>query len=176
MTTSTDVHHDELHAGTPDRVRQIALPTTARALSTLARIDYADAFRVPAGAAGDRTGEQWARATLEDAPMAVRRQLRWGWLALGLKLGGAGGEGFVLGWEVRRSGPDFALLGAGSRVGMPAELLFKPEGDTLLFATLVRLRNPVVRAVWAAVAPWHRQVVPALLGRAARSAEHRRQP
>ena len=46
------------------QVRQVSLPAGSRALSTLARIDYADAFttRPGAGRARDRTGEQWARA------------------------------------------------------------------------------------------------------------------
>jgi hypothetical protein len=59
-------------------------------------IDDEDAFLVEIGPAHDRTSEQRARAILEDAPILVRHALRWGW--------------FVLGWEVRRSTPDVALL------------------------------------------------------------------
>jgi hypothetical protein len=54
-----------------------------------------------------------------------------------------------------------------SRVGMPAELLFKPEEGRLLFATLVRHENLATKAVWAAVEPRHRRIVPRLLGEAA---------
>jgi hypothetical protein len=53
---------------------------------------------------------------------------------------------------------------------MPAELLFEPRGDGLLFATFVHQGNPVVRAIWAAVEPVHVQVVPRVLGRVARRA------
>jgi hypothetical protein len=112
---------------------------------------------------------------LEDAPVTVRRKLRWGWFALGLKLGGALPDRLVLGWEIRRSAPDFVLLGTDSRVGMPAELLFKPQQDTLLFATFVRQQNPIARALWWGVEPRHRHVVPHLLRRAARSAIQRDQ-
>jgi hypothetical protein len=74
----------------------------------------------------------------------------------------------VLGWEVRRSTPEFALLGAGSRIGMPAELLFKRQPDTLLFATFVRQETPIARAVWARVEPVHRPIVRRILEQAAR--------
>jgi hypothetical protein len=130
-------------AGTGVAVSQIALPPAARALSTFSRIDYEDAFFVDADPGRDRTAEQWARAVLEDAPLIVRRRLRRGWRALGLK------------------------LGSGSRIGMPGGLLFKRERHGLLFATFVQQKNPVVRAVWARIAPRHQRVVRSLLTQAA---------
>jgi hypothetical protein len=147
----------------------VAVPPAARALSTLSRVDYEDAFLVETGPAHGRTGEQWARAILEDAPIIMRRKLRWGWFALGLKLGSTRSDRFVLGWEVRRSTPDSALLAASSRLGLPAELLFERQQDTLLVATFVQQQNPIARAMWAAVAPWHRQVVPHVLKQASSS-------
>ena len=152
------------------RVRQVSLPPAARAATTLDRVDYADAFVLTTGPASGRTAEEWARAMLEGAPAAVRDSLRRGWFALGLRLGPTGSERFVLGWELRRSTPDMALLGARSRIGMPAELLFERRDGDLLFATLVQHRNPLVRAVWAAVEPLHVQVVRRVLGRAGRAA------
>jgi hypothetical protein len=97
------------------------VPAAARALGTLPRVDYEDAFLVEIGPTHGRTGEQWAPAILEGAPMGMRRRLRWGWFALGLQLGSTRSDQLVLGWEVRRSTPDFALLGASSRLGLPAE-------------------------------------------------------
>jgi hypothetical protein len=164
MVATTDTHAERSGG-----VRRIAVPPTARTLSTLSRIDYADAFLVETGPLQDRTGEQWARAILEAAPISMRRSLRFGWFALGLKLGSSRSERFVLGWEIRRSTAEFALLGAGSRLGMPAELLFRPQQDSLLFATFVQHRNPMVRAIWAGVAPHHVRVVPFLLEQAARA-------
>jgi hypothetical protein len=64
-------------------VRQVAVPPAARALSTLSRIDYEDAFLVETGPATDRTAEQWARAIVEGAPITVRSTLVSGWSALG---------------------------------------------------------------------------------------------
>ena len=149
-------------------VREIPVPADARALSTLARVDYADAFVVETVPAADRTPEQWARAILEDAPLAVRQSLRTGWSALGLKVAGGQREGSVLGWEVRQSTPDFVLLGRDSRIGMPGELLFKREGDALLFSTFVQKGNPVTRALWAGVEPKHVRIVRRLLEDACR--------
>jgi hypothetical protein len=157
---------DEPQDGHAGRIRQIALPPGARALSTFSRIDYEDAFLVEAGR--DRTAEQWARAVLEDAPRLMRRKLRRGWRALGLRVGSPRSARRVLGWEMRRSTSDVVLLGAGSFIGMPGELLFRREPDGLLFATFIRQGNPVARALWARVAPGHRQVVRSLLARAAR--------
>ena len=159
--TATHLRRGPSAAGT---VRQVAVPPSARALSTLSRIDYEDAFLVQTGRlVQSRTGEQWARAVLEGAPIRTRSALLAGWSALGLRLGSPRSDRFVLGWEVPRSTPDVALLAAGSRLGMPAEVLFKRQQDTLLFATFVRHENQIVRAVWAGVAPGHRQVVQRLL-------------
>ena len=104
---------------------------------------------------------------IEDAPASVRRQLRRGWRLLGLRLGPAGGAQRVLGWEIRRSTQDFVLLGAGSRIGMPGELLFRRGRDGLLFATFVQQRNPLARLLWAGVTPTHQRVVRSLLTHAA---------
>jgi len=150
-------------------VRQVPAPPAGRGLLTLSRVDYEDAFLARTDPAQDRTAEQWARAMLEDASPDMRRRLKWAWFALGLKHRCTRSDGFVLGWEVRRSTPDFALLGAGSRVGMPAELLFERRGDTLLVATFVQQQNVLARAMWAAIAARHRRVVPYLLRQAVSS-------
>jgi hypothetical protein len=147
------------------RVSQIAVPADAQALGTLSRIDYADAFLVAVESPQERSGEQWARAALEAVPIKVRRTLQSGWSALGLKLGEAPRERSVLGWPIRRSTPDFVLLGADSRIGMPAELLFQRRQRMLLFATFVQQDNAIARAVWARVDQVHVPVVRRLLER-----------
>jgi hypothetical protein len=152
------------HDGNP--VRQVEVPPEARALSTLAHIDYADTFLVDVGATEERSGEQWARAVLEDASVTTRGQLLSGWSAIGLKLSPGRSDDFVLGWELRRSTPEFALLGADSRIGMRGELLFQRRQEALLFATFVQQDNPVARMVWAGVEPVHVPVVRRVLEQA----------
>lgn len=149
-------------------VRQIAVPPAARRLSTLGAIDYEDAFVFETSSARDLTPQQWSRLILEGAPPALRRALRLGWSALGLQLRPLGSEGAVLGWELRQSTHDFALLGAASSVGMPAELLFKVRPRTILFCTFVQHESRTARAVWAGVEPVHRPVVRSLLEQANR--------
>jgi hypothetical protein len=168
FTAATDSHRDDARVETPDRVRQVAVPPAARRLSSLPRADYADAFLVETGPTQERTAEQWARAILEDPPIIVRRALSWAWFALGLRLGSTRSKRLVLGWEVRRSAPDFALLAAGSRVGLQAEVLLKRRQRSLLCATFVQQQNPIAHAVWAGSAPGHRQAVRYLLEQASR--------
>jgi len=146
VTAGTDSHPDDPHVEALGTVRQVTPPPTARALSTLSRVDYEDAFLAGTGPAQDRTGEQWARAILEDAPMSTRNVLSRGWSAIGLRLGSTQSDRFVLGWEVQRSTPDVALLGASGRLGLSGELLFECQQHTLLFATFVQLENRIAGA------------------------------
>jgi hypothetical protein len=151
------------------RVRPVAVPRAARALATLARLDYEDAHVIQTGATTqDRTAEDWARTILEEAPAAVRGALRSGWFALGVQLGQAGPDRSVLGWEILSSTPDHALLGVRSRLGLRAELLLERRRRTILFATFLQLKNAAARGLWAGLAPVvHRPVVRAVLEHAA---------
>jgi hypothetical protein len=144
-------------------VVETPLPQATRALSQLPRVDYADAFRLSTRRAGEHTGEGWARAMLEDAPATTRQALRDGWRALGLRLGAAEDPARVLGWKVRESTPDHAVLAADSRLGMRAELVFRREPGALHFSTLITLRDLPARLVWAGIARKHRRVVRHLL-------------
>jgi hypothetical protein len=150
-------------------VTQIPVPSEVRALTTLPEVDYEEAFVVDIAAADrQHTAEEWARTTLERAPRSVRAQLVLGWLALGLLLGPPVSDRFILGWRLSHSTRDYAVLGVTSLIGLQAELIFKPQGDTLLFASFMRQRTPVARAVWGRIETQHRRVVRSLLRRAAR--------
>lgn len=147
--------------------RQVDVPPSVRALSTLARIDYADTFLVDAGSTQDQNAEHWAREIMEGASLRIRGQLLAGWSAIGLKVGQSSGPS-VLGWEVRRSTPDHILLGADSRIGMPGELLFKKDRGAVLFATFVQQNNLLARAVWAITEPAHVRIVRDIMNDASR--------
>ena len=149
-------------------VEQIELPAAARRLGTLPRVDYADAFLVRTEAGRDRTAEQWARVVLEGAPASFRVAAPGAWFALGLKHGSPRSGAHVLGWPIRDRGPAHVLLGAESRLGMPAELLVKLERGGVLFSTMIEQRNAIMRAVWAPIAGPHQRVVRRLLERAGR--------
>jgi hypothetical protein len=152
---------------TPAQVGQVDPPLHVRAISTLPVVDYADAFTVTGGP-GECTPEQWARAVLSSAPRPVRFKLVAGWTLLGLRLGIRPSGQRILGWRVRQRTPDHLLLGAGSRLGLPAELLFRREPDGLLFATFVGQHSRLARALWPRVIPGHQRTVAVLLARGAR--------
>jgi hypothetical protein len=149
-------------------IRQVAVPAPARALCTLSHIDYEDAFLIESCGAQERTAEQWVRAVMEDAPVAIKAKLLLGWSAIGLMPTVSASRRSVLGWEIRASTPDFVLLGRASLIGMPGELLFKRKRDALLFATFVQHDNLIARAVWAATEPRHVPIVRDLLEQAGR--------
>ena len=151
----------------PATVEQIPVPPHVSGFSSLARVDYSDAFRVTTARGRKRGAEAWMRAVLEDAPAPMRAQLLSGWTALGLKLARPGREGSVLGWEVRHSEPGHVRLGADSRAGMPAELLLFREKGALLFSTYIQFESAAVRLAWKAVEPVHCPIVRLLLARAA---------
>jgi hypothetical protein len=148
-------------------VRQVPVPASALALSTLERVDYGDAFVVGVDAVRERTAEQWVAAILEGAPAKVRYSLVAGWSALGLRLDR--GEESVLGWPVRRSTAGTVLLGADSSIGMEAELLLQRRRGSLLFCTFVHQGNPAARALWAGIEPVHVPIVRSVLAHAARA-------
>ena len=150
------------------QVSQIDPPADIRALSTLAAVDYADSFMVTGGPAGECSPEQWAQAALSQASRPVRIKLAIGWTLLGLRLGTRPARERVLGWRIRQRTPHHLLLGAGSYVGLPAELLFCRRLDGLLFATFVSQRSRLARALWPRVIPSHRRIVASLLAHGAR--------
>ena len=147
-------------------VREVPLPTSARALTTLPRLDYTDTFFVETDAVNDLTPEQWARAALEDAPEHTRRALRFGWTVLGARLGSTRDPRRILGWEVRHSSEEYALLGGMSILGFDAELLFTREPKGFLFATLMTHNTLLARLLWARIEAGHRRVVRSLLRQA----------
>lgn len=148
------------------RVTQIAVSASLRELSTLRRVDYADAFHVDTGAHPDRTVQGWVTGVLEEAPATTRARLLAGWSALGLR--SAGSAEAVLGWAVRRSTAEHVLLGRDSRIGMPGELLFSLNTKGLIFATFVQHRSWATRVMWAGIENTHVSTVMELLERAAR--------
>jgi hypothetical protein len=142
-------------------VTQIPIPPEARARSTLGRIDYADAFVVDVP--DDKTAEEWARKTLEEAPAATRASLQSGWSSLGLRLDLTSSHPSILGWRIRENTPDHVLLGADGRLGLSGELLFERRVNQLHFSTFVKLSHVGARAVWAAIEPAHVRIVRGVL-------------
>ncbi|WP_405783438.1 DUF2867 domain-containing protein [Streptomyces sp. NBC_00859] len=154
---------------TTPRVRRVDVPEAARTSGDFAAADYASAFGLPMPRAGSRTPEQWARATFEDAPAAVRWFLLRGWtLVLGLRMGPRPSPGHVLGWLVSQSGPGSVTLEARSSLVVTRNIVVV-DGSGVVWITFVRYNRRLSRLVWAVAAPVHHLAVPRLLGRAART-------
>jgi hypothetical protein len=149
-------------------VFEVPLPRWVGAATALDRIDYHDCFMVDnVPPIQHMTAEQWAREVLEHAPFPLRRKLPRGWRALGLRHGSTRSSTCVLGWPIRINTADRVVVGARSRVGMPAELVFARHGQGWILATLVQHDNPIVSTLWAVMAERHRRVVRQLLRSAA---------
>lgn len=160
-------------AGVAPRLTEVPLPAWVRDGTGLDRIDYCDSYLVDdIPSVRQTSAEQWAREVLERAPTALRRRLSRGWFVLGLRHGSVRSPQHVLGWPIRQNTTERIVLGAHSRVGMPAELVFAREGDAWLFATLIQHDNRIVSAVWRTIAEPHRRVVRYLLRSAATRVTH----
>ncbi|OBF93080.1 hypothetical protein A5790_11745 [Mycobacterium sp. 852002-51152_SCH6134967] len=150
------------------RVRQVHPVDALLSVSTLGRIDYADAFEVGIEHPLERSAEDWMRTILEGAPVHMRIRLLSAWSAIGLKLRPPGSNRTILGWPIRDTVADSVLLGAHSRIGMPGELLLRRRDGGLLFATFVRQDNPIARRLWSTIEDSHVQTVRSLLERVRR--------
>lgn len=144
------------------QVHQVAASSLLRKLTTLSSVDYADTYRVERICTEGHRPVELMRNILEGASRTDRIKLVAGWSAIGLEVAGRSGDR-VLGWHVRTSGSEHVLLGAESRIGMPAELLVAVERNALVFATFVQQSNDLARAVWSAIEPAHVRFVPHLL-------------
>ncbi|MDT5173773.1 MAG: hypothetical protein QOG37_1024 [Mycobacterium sp.] len=141
---------------------QVQMPSRARELAGLQRVDYADAFAVDV--ATPRTPEEWIRLSAAASPMlfsAVRLAHR----ALGLPLAPPESPDHPIGWDILRSDTEEAVLGNDGVFGTPRIVVLTPPGQVVI-ATLIRLNGLRGRAIWAPVAPGHRAVVRYILKKA----------
>ena len=151
----------------PALARRVATTDDVGALGTLAGPDYAAAWEVPVTDGDERGAEDWARATFEGAPPALRAFIVAGWTTvLGLRLGPRPSPDHVLGWPIVDAAPARLVLETGFRFGT-AQNVLRLDGGRVLLATLVRYEKRGGRTAWSSAAPLHHRIVPYLLGRAA---------
>ncbi len=147
-------------------VQQRDVPESIRALSTLDRLDYGDVFTLTTARATRGTPEDWARATVEDVPLAART-LVWQ-VMLGLRLERGRSPDHVAGWKIGGRGHDWIRIAARSWM-VTAEAVFHLDDQHVSFALFIRHLHPVAALVVPPVTRIHRRAAPGLL----RSAEHR---
>jgi Protein of unknown function (DUF2867) len=150
------------------RARRVEPTERTPAVDALADPDYAAAWEVASTDADARSAEQWARATFEDAPGALRSFIVAGWIAgLGLRLGPRPSPDHVLGWPIASAAPDLIVLSVESALLGTAHIVLRVESSRVLLSSFVRYEKPAARPLWSAVQPLHHRIVPYLLGRAA---------
>lgn len=144
------------------RVTEVTRSRSLERFSALRRVDHEDTWCVRMDKRWpEHSAERCARVVLEEAAPAMREGLQRGWTTLGLKLDRRASA--ILGWTIRHESGGLVALALPSRIGMPAELIFRREGDDLLVATLLEYRNPLVPLIWRVVLPLHTRIVRALL-------------
>jgi hypothetical protein len=150
------------------RARRVDVSQQARALDTLTDPHYAAAWEVTIADGDTRCAEQWARATFEDAPPALRGFILTGWIAgLRLSLGPRPSPDHVLGWRIVTATPELIIMSVQSALIGTAHFVLGLESSRTLLTNFVRYEKPAARPIWSAVQPLHHRIVPYLLGHAA---------
>jgi hypothetical protein len=150
-------------------VRRIQLPDEIRALDSLPEPDYASAFELSIQPITTGPPQDWARAVFEGAPPIMRRFIRAGWrFPLRFRLAPPGAPGHILGCRILSDERTMIVLEQRSPL-MTAHNIVSVEPTRLVWATLVRYRQPVARPLWSVSATIHHRTLPYLLTRAARA-------
>ena len=140
--------------------------------SSIAALDYADAFEVARRPRDRRSAERWARDGFEGLPVATRRSLlavhRW---ILGFRLGPWTSPGHVFGWRIVTSEPELLHLEARSTL-LSGHMVWRLHHEQLVMSTLLQYEmRRTASAVWAVLGNVHRGGAPYLLGLAAAPAQ-----
>ena len=147
-------------------VARTSVPGVVRAIDPLTNPDYTDAFEVDLSGAKPRSPEQWARATFEDAPVAMRWFLLVSWRAgLGLRLGPLHSPGHVHGWRIAGRATGSVVLELFSWF-LTCHLVFWLDDTKLVFSSSIRYERTIGAVIWPPVSIIHRRVAPYLLRRA----------
>jgi hypothetical protein len=152
------------------RVVQVPVPSRARELARLERVDYADAFAVDV--AVRHTPEEWIRISTEASP-APFRAVRLAHHALGLPLAPPDSPDHLIDWNILCSDTEEAVLGNDGVFGTPRIVGLTPPGQVVV-ATLIQLNGLRGGALWAAGAPVHRAVAGYILNKSPTLAPHAR--
>ena len=155
------------------RPSRCPVPEEARALQTLFRIDYEDAFGIEVDAGDRRSVLEWAQALFDQRSPRLRAVLRLVPLILRLPAEPPGPGEHVAGLTLARRTPDaLVLAGNGPAVALRLVILAPTPRRPLTFATFVRFH----RWPWRLVLPAHRRVARMLLAGAVAERPARRTP
>jgi Protein of unknown function (DUF2867) len=144
-------------------VERRSVSGAVRAIDPLIDPDYTDAFEADTSSAKPQSPEQWARATFEGAPVAMRWFLLASWRAgLGLRLGPRHSPDHVLGWHIFDRATNSVTLEVHSWL-LACHLVFWLEDTKLVFSSSIRYKGKIGAVVWPPVSSLHRRIVPYVL-------------
>lgn len=149
----------------PTIVQHREIPEVIRSLSTFAGPDYVDLFTATTEAI-DRSPEEWARAVLEQAPLA-RRNARVLWRLMGLRLGPRHSPDHVQGWTITARGDNWIRVETASWYMAAQAVCLVEEGQVSISLSL-HYDQPVAQLIWALVSGPHQRAVPVMLSQAAK--------
>jgi hypothetical protein len=134
-------------------------PAVASDSFDAARANYSYALALALPRDDAHSTEQWARACLEELPVALRWLVILGWrFLLGLRLGARPSSDHVLGWKVIRSLPDETVLTVRSPL-LTAHLVFRRDGSRLVWSTFVQYDRSIAAFIWPPVSLFHGPIV-----------------
>ena len=144
-----------------------SIPDAAAATDVLPDANYTYAVEVSDMGSHGCAPEDWARATFEWQPSAVRLFLVVGWrFGLWLRLGPRPSPDHVLGWKIVERSASRTILELRSPI-LSARLLFWLDASRLISCTFVRYENRIAVLLWRPASLIHAMVLPVLLRRAA---------
>lgn len=121
--------------------------------------DYRWTSSIPVSRINSASAEPLLRHVWEDAPVAVRMFLRFGWrFGLGLRLGPADSS-HVLGWRIDASRDEIVVVSARSPILYAQNRLSIGDG-VIRWQTDVRYEHLIGRLVWMPAALLHQRIVP----------------
>jgi hypothetical protein len=146
------------------------VPEIVRFLTTLSDPDHVDFFTIDVAEAGTMSAETWARAILEETPLA-RRNARVLWRLMGLRLGPRNSPSYIQGWRVAARGDNWIRAETGSWYAT-AQALCLVEPKQVSISLSLCYDEPVVGAlVWKLIRGPHLRAVPVMLRQAAKLLE-----
>ncbi len=136
--------------------------------STVASLDYADAFEIARSPTDRRSAEQWARDGSEGLPVTIRRSglLIHRWI-LGFHLGPWVSSDHIFGWQIVTSEPELLHLEARSTL-LSGHMVWRLHHERLVMSTFLQYEmRRTAPLVWAVIGNIHRGAAPYLLKLAA---------
>jgi hypothetical protein len=143
-------------------------PEAEPLIAELGDYDYADSFQIDLNRPEERTPEEWMRAAIGGAHVAIKTTVGIAWRYLLRFDLDARAPRQLFGMPILESTPKLAHMSGDSPL-LVGHLIGRRDGPTRISLTtaLIFKQRRLASAVWATAGPAHRRIAPYLLERAA---------